>query len=259
MLTPRSPRPPPPAEKRCTICFESFAGTIHVRPSIHGHGFIAGCPARDARLCSTFKDWKELPQKECLGFIVGEKYMRHYIYPIVRQDIVQAWIEQPISLYNRLTTQSRKSRLTRKERLQLALTLVSRVLQLHKTPSLSDHWDKNDILFLEGSSKPYVSKSFLPTGNVPLQDMYVWCFLSCTLRLMFQERWDIAACYFLPSRLHVSKSSQLTQDLPGMHNFPFAYQVWSELLFHNVWILMWHLKSKFKYYFNNMTHMSELP
>jgi hypothetical protein len=158
-------------------------------------------------LCSTFKDWKELPQKECLGFIVDEKYMRYHIYPIVRQDIVQVRVEQPISLYNRLTTQSRKSRLTRKERLQLALTLASSVLQLHKTPWLSDCWGKNDILFLEGSSGPYVSKSFLPTDNVPLQDMYVWCFLSRILRLMFQEKWDIAACYFLHSRLHVSKLS----------------------------------------------------
>lgn len=117
-------------------------------------------------LCSTFKDSKELTQKERFGFTVDEKYMRHHIYPNVRQDIVQVRVEQPI--------------------------------------------------------KPYVSKSFLPTDNVPLQDMYAWCFLSRILRLMFQEKWDIAACYFLHSRLHVSKSSQLTQDLPGMHIFPFA-------------------------------------
>jgi hypothetical protein len=47
----------------------------------------------------------------------------------------------------------------------LALTLASSVLQLHKTPWLNERWGKDDILFLEGSNGPFVSKSFLPIGT----------------------------------------------------------------------------------------------
>jgi hypothetical protein len=77
-----------------------------------------------------------------------------------------------ISLYKRLTNspQNRNTKLTRKERLQLALTLASSVLQLHKTQWLGERWGKNDILFL-GGNVPYVSRTFLASSHPPPQDL----------------------------------------------------------------------------------------
>ena len=54
--------------------------------------------------------------------------------------------------------------------MKLSLILSSSVLQLHKTPWLSEKWGKNDILFLEGTSGTYVS-SFLSASKVPPQDL----------------------------------------------------------------------------------------
>lgn len=57
---------------------------------------------------------------------------------------------------------------SRGERLGLALTVASSVLQLHKTPWLRDNWDKNDIMIDNGCTsntrqQAYVSRSFPPT------------------------------------------------------------------------------------------------
>lgn len=116
-------------------------------------------------LCSAFKDCKG--NERYLGFIVDGKHMHHQIYPVLQPTHKEA--NKTISLYKRLTSDIAKPRakLTRKERLQLALTLSSSVLQLHKTPWLNERWGKNDILFLEGSNGPYVSRSFLPPGSPP--------------------------------------------------------------------------------------------
>ena len=58
--------------------------------------------------------------------------------------------------------------MSRRDRLHLALTLASTVLQLHTTPWLNKRWGKGDILFLRqlGGSRspligqPHISKSF---------------------------------------------------------------------------------------------------
>jgi len=57
---------------------------------------------------------------------------------------------------------------SRGERLGLALTVASSVLQLHKTPWLRDDWDKNDIMINDlctsnTRQQAYVSRSFPPT------------------------------------------------------------------------------------------------
>jgi len=55
--------------------------------------------------------------------------------------------------------------LSRGDRLGLALTVASSVLQLHKTPWLREDWDKNDIMIINGYTsnncqQAYVSRSF---------------------------------------------------------------------------------------------------
>lgn len=110
-------------------------------------------------LCSAFRDYSGT--EKCLGFLSDEKSMRHDIYPIMQPGLQN--IPTPVTLYNRLSAsrQSRKAKLTRRERLKLALTLAASVLQLHKTPWLHERWGKKDILFLDGASGPFVSRSFL--------------------------------------------------------------------------------------------------
>ena len=116
-------------------------------------------------ICTAFKDSKG--DETCLGFIVDESFMRHQIYPT---RALHPGPATSVSLYKRLTSgqQNRNTKLTRKERLQLALTLASTVLQLHKTPWLSERWGKKDILFLNGNV-PYVSRTFLGAGQPPAQ------------------------------------------------------------------------------------------
>lgn len=115
-------------------------------------------------LCLAFKGCKE--GSTCLGFIVDSPSMHHHIYPIHQPLLPTSPV--PITLSTRLATSSAK--LTRKERLQLALTLAASVLQLHKTPWLNEQWGTDDILFLQGTSHPYITRSFLSTPPSPPDD-----------------------------------------------------------------------------------------
>lgn len=109
-------------------------------------------------LCLAFGNYKGT--ETCLGFILDEKLMRHHIYPVTQSPAHQ---ESPnaTTLHKRLTSpHTPKTKLRRKESLQLALTLAASVLQLHQTPWLSERWSTHDILFLEGSTGPHISRSF---------------------------------------------------------------------------------------------------
>ncbi|KAH8663385.1 hypothetical protein BGZ60DRAFT_529662 [Tricladium varicosporioides] len=107
-------------------------------------------------LCAAFKDYKGTDN--CLGFILDEKRL-HHIYPFVNQPSLDNL--EPITLSKRLADPRRSvGKLTRKERLQVALTLAASVLQLHKTAWLSENWSTDDIYFLEGSPGPHISRSF---------------------------------------------------------------------------------------------------
>ena len=143
----------------------SSTTTLTIRSSVSQNSSMV----QIKNLCSAFKDCKGT--EACLGFLVDEKQMRHGIYPIL-----QSLHREPptaVTLYRRLANgpQNRNTKLTRKERLKLALTLASSVLQLHKTPWLNERWGKSDILFLEGNNGPYISRTFLPMGAVPAQDV----------------------------------------------------------------------------------------
>lgn len=116
-------------------------------------------------LCSAIQ---EVQDEECLGFLVDELRRRHGIYPARREPFSKD-LRGAVSLGRRLSGEALSllqwARLTRKARLQLALTLASSVLQLHKTPWLNEKWSKSDILFFQGNDgrlyeQPYVLKSF---------------------------------------------------------------------------------------------------
>jgi hypothetical protein len=116
-------------------------------------------------LCLAFQDYTGTDG--CLGYILDEKRMRHHIYPI--SSPMDQTSRMATSLYTRLTgPRTSVAKLTRKERLQLALTLSASVLQLHKTPWLNERWTINDIQFLSGNPNPYISHTF--QGNHPEDD-----------------------------------------------------------------------------------------
>ncbi|KAF2016662.1 hypothetical protein BU24DRAFT_423039 [Aaosphaeria arxii CBS 175.79] len=107
------------------------------------------------------------PQREvCLELLATEiakqKYGVH-IYP--EKDPPQnpeAWTVK--SLRHVL----QDSKFTRHDRLRLAVTLASSVLQLHETPWLDDNWSKDQIFFIKRSDKtiydhPFVSQHFNTT------------------------------------------------------------------------------------------------
>jgi len=124
---------------------------------------------RIENLCSAFKDYTGIDP--CLGFLADEKRMRYSIYPVPKS--VHQRPPAVISLYKRLINnpQSRNLKLTRKERLRLAMVLASSVLQFWNTPWMDEKWDKNDIVFLEGATGPFVSRSFIPPGIIPAQSI----------------------------------------------------------------------------------------
>ena len=130
-------------------------------------------------LCATLEQVCEgMP---CLGALIDRKKRKYAICPVRKhpralgsKDII--YLSDLISVPEPTTAiaaRSVKVRLTRKERLQLALTLASTMLQLHTTPWLSERWGKSDILFLHqwGGTRapiveqPYISKPFKASGK----------------------------------------------------------------------------------------------
>jgi hypothetical protein len=64
----------------------------------------------------------------------------------------------------------------RKDRLKLAVTLASSVLQLHETPWLDQNWGKDSIFFVNKPGvtvydQPFVSSNFSHTGPVVAPDI----------------------------------------------------------------------------------------
>jgi hypothetical protein len=117
-------------------------------------------------LCAAIKDGCH--DKACLGILFDElKKQNHGLY-LVPRSLFDDQAQTAIPLTRRLTTTGpahRKFKLTRKNGLQLALTLASSVLQLHKTPWLGSKWGKDDILFFQYPNgtlleQPFISKSF---------------------------------------------------------------------------------------------------
>jgi hypothetical protein len=117
-------------------------------------------------LCAAIKNGGH--DNTCLGVLVDElKRQNHGLY-LVQRSLLDDQAQATIPLTLRLATTGparRRFKLTRKNGLQLALTLASSVLQLHKTPWLGSKWGKDDILFFQGPNgtlleQPFISKSF---------------------------------------------------------------------------------------------------
>ncbi|MCJ1387909.1 hypothetical protein MMC18_000752 [Xylographa bjoerkii] len=114
----------------------------------------------------------------CLGYLAHEAryWLGVYLPPVSRTSHEKQHIMSLAQLLssnqdkkNQLLPTTGNLSLRRGDRLGLALTVASSVLQLYKTPWLREYWDKNDIM-INGDyitnvrEQVYVSRSF-PAGN----------------------------------------------------------------------------------------------
>lgn len=130
-------------------------------------------------LCASHKP------KKAIGFILdGDDKQKHYLY---RVDTTIGHETRPISLSDLLSYPGRGSpqySFLRSDRLQIAVTLASSVLQLHGTSWLESQWSSKDIILHEkiikasgpSYSNPYLSwKPCVAHSNVPSSSNPVLC------------------------------------------------------------------------------------
>lgn len=113
----------------------------------------------------------QAPQRDvCLSLLAKEYAKQKYgilIYPSPNPPVnPEAWS------VSTLRSVLEDTGFARRDRLQLAITLASSVLQLHETPWLDENWGKDDILFIKRSQKtdyehPFVSQKFDQAGQPP--------------------------------------------------------------------------------------------
>lgn len=122
-------------------------------------------------LCSILKMHRSGRGGSSLGYIEDDKRRRLEFMPFASHDTIPEQ-HDIISLHSLLTTQSPP--LTRKERLSIAVTLSSSLLQLHTTPWIGEGWSKRDIIFLRSKNgprktilaeQPYITRHFYSLAN----------------------------------------------------------------------------------------------
>ncbi|RYP33747.1 hypothetical protein DL767_004614 [Monosporascus sp. MG133] len=113
----------------------------------------------------------QTPQRDvCLSLLANEYAKQKYgilIYPSKAPPTnTDAWS------ISTLRSVLEDTEFARRDRLRLAVTLSSSVLQLHETPWLDENWGKDDILFIKRSEKtayhhPFVSQGIARKGQRP--------------------------------------------------------------------------------------------
>ena len=124
-------------------------------------------------LCSAIS--KSQIKNPCLGFCLGPEGKLRGVYPVEKRA---RSITGTIALKDILTSASRSAptmlKMSRKERMNLAVILASSYLQLQATPWLKDTWSKEDIVFDSDMKtttirpcnleQPYISHEFRAIG-----------------------------------------------------------------------------------------------
>jgi hypothetical protein len=105
----------------------------------------------------------QAPQRDvCFDLLANEYAKQKYgirIYPLKYAPVdPDAW--SILSLRSVLDD----SKFTRHDRLRLAVTLASSVLQLRETPWLEENWSKDDILFIKRSDQTMYDQPFVSSG-----------------------------------------------------------------------------------------------
>lgn len=125
-------------------------------------------------LCQVIRKSQKKGKSECYGFILdpsSHKYRKYSVYPLGTCIGCDTW--STISLRDVLEEKaSMQPPLNYRDRLRLAVVISSSVLQLYKTPWLSDTLTDNDIIFIRRNNMPlydhvFVAKSLPERGSSP--------------------------------------------------------------------------------------------
>ena len=120
---------------------------------------------RISNLCHAIRTVRD--EESCLGVLVDESDHQHRISMIKSLQSTQN-ITLKTLLDNNIN-------LTSRDRLILGTKLVATLLQLYRTPWLSDDWGREDIHFVKVHSKdtpsayfqePFITRSFVPNGGL---------------------------------------------------------------------------------------------
>jgi hypothetical protein len=121
-------------------------------------------------LCSAISTLQQPERDVCLSLLASEHAKVAYgllITPLKAPPLdPESW-----SVLS-LRTALEDVKFTRRDRIRLAVTLASSVLQLHETPWLEDNWGKDNIFFIKrsegkGYSDPFVSQCFDQASPAP--------------------------------------------------------------------------------------------
>ena len=110
-------------------------------------------------LCTAIRALQKPQRDVCLSLLANE-YAKHkygiLIYPSKEPPTdTEAWS------ISSLRSVLQDSGFAQRDRLQLAVTLASNVLQLHETPWLDENWGKDDIVFIQRSEQTIYDQPFV--------------------------------------------------------------------------------------------------
>jgi hypothetical protein len=128
-------------------------------------------------LCKAIAQLQQPQRDVCMGYLLDGLKRKHGIFPVDLPPISSSheqWATYSLrDVLTKSTTINR--RLTQHDKLRVAVDLASSVLQLYKTPWLSEDWGKDDVFFIHRPGAPlasiyshaFVSRNF-STQNAPL-------------------------------------------------------------------------------------------
>ncbi|KAL1619921.1 hypothetical protein SLS56_009938 [Neofusicoccum ribis] len=131
-----SPTTPPPSPKPSHSPLRANSETPHYKE------------VKD--LCSVVQTFDN-GEKNCIGFSMENGKLRG-AYTVPLNGLRFSRKAETVTLED-LLKDSGKTRLSKKERYTLAVTVASSVLQLHSSPWISDQWTKQDIMFYQTVSQ----------------------------------------------------------------------------------------------------------
>lgn len=113
-------------------------------------------PEQIISLCHTISKLQQPQRDLCAGYLLDSLKRKHGIYPVEQlacQNGQQTW--SAYTLRQVLTKRaSFGRRLMQHDKFKVAVDLASSVLQLYKTPWLSDEWSQDDVYFVHRPGAP---------------------------------------------------------------------------------------------------------
>ena len=139
---------------------------------------ITPTPDQIQDLCKTIAKLQQPQRDLCIGYLLDSLQRKHGIYPLdppLTVSTSQHWAAYSLKdVLTKPTTINR--RLTQHDKLRVAVDLASSVLQLYKTPWLSEQWGKEDVYFIRRPGAPlaalyshaFVCQKFSQPSPAPL-------------------------------------------------------------------------------------------